>query len=47
MNPYEPPPEDNTKYEPPVVDMRGMIFTFIIFILIPFITIFVASLCMD
>lgn len=48
MNPYESPQhEERVKYVPPVVDMTGMMITFTIFILLPIVTAYVASLCMD
>lgn len=48
MNPYEPPEyNERDKYEPPVVDMTGMMITFTVFILLPIVTAYVASLCMD
>lgn len=48
MNPYESPQyEERVKYVPPVVDMTGMMITFTIFILLPILTAYVASLWMN
>lgn len=47
-NPYLPPANDEyIKYEPPIVDMSGMIITFTIFIVLLILTVVFVKLFID